>query len=96
MLKNETSNKKYYCCEVYQIQQITTLHTECYTVREIVVCAPLCTAARLKALRHDTLRRIRTISGDKSGTSLDKVEVHKYKLGSVHYTFSGCFHTNSQ
>jgi hypothetical protein len=39
-LKNETSNKKYYCCEVYQTQHITTLHTECYAVRKFVVCAP--------------------------------------------------------
>ena len=90
-LKNETSSRKYYCCEVYQTQQITTLHTECYTVRNFVVCVPLCTAVRLKARRHDTQRRIKTMSGDKSGTSVDNVEVHNYKLGSVHYTFSSCF-----
>lgn len=69
-LKNETSNKKYYCCEVYQTQQITTLHTECYAVGKFVVCAPLCTAARLKARRHDTQRRIKTMRGDKSGTDV--------------------------
>jgi hypothetical protein len=94
-LKNETSNKKYYCSEVYQTQQITTLHTEYYTVRQVVICAP-CTAVRLKVRRHDTQREIKTMRRDKRGTSLAKVEVHKYKFSSVHYTFSACFHKSSQ